>query len=134
MINNKGFSIKKRILSFKYAFAGIFRLIRYEHNAWIHLFIVFVVIVCGFCFRLSNTEWIAIIFAIGLVLAAEIFNTSIEKLVDMVSPEYSKLAGEVKDYAAGGVLICAITAVIIGLIIFVPKFFSVFHASRLPFL
>lgn len=114
------FSIKKRMKSFTYAGKGIKNLICKEHNAWIHLTVAVLVILVGFYFDIQRGEWIAVIGCIGAVMAAEAFNTAIERLVNLVSPEWHPIAGEVKDIAAGAVLICAITAAIIGLIIFIP--------------
>ena len=68
-------------------------------------------------------EWCIILLVIGMVLAAELMNSAIEMLTDLASPAYSKKAGRLKDMAAGAVLITAITAVIVGLIIFIPKIF-----------
>lgn len=73
---------------------------------------------CRFFFGITRTEWIVIILCIGVVIAAELFNTAIEKLVDLVSPERHPIAGQVKDIAAGAVLVCAVAAAIIGIIIF----------------
>ena len=75
----------------------------------------------GWLIGLSSTEWIAIVFAIGSVLAAEAVNSSIEALADLVSPEYNEAIKRTKDLAAGAVLILAISAAIVGLIIFIPK-------------
>ncbi|MDR2919972.1 MAG: diacylglycerol kinase family protein [Tannerella sp.] len=122
----KGFSIKRLFKSFGYALHGIHRMIIREQNAKVHTLVACCVIVAGFYFRLSAFEWIAIVISISSVLAAEIFNTSIETLSDKVSPEYNKSIKQVKDFAAGGVLIIAIAAVIIGLIIFVPKIIACF--------
>lgn len=115
------FSLKKRAKSFVYAFAGIKELISKEHNAWIHSLATILVVVAGLVFSISKTEWIAVIICIGMVFTAEGFNTAIERLVDLVSPEYNKKAGIVKDIAAGAVLISAICAAIIGCMIFIPK-------------
>lgn len=118
------FSWKKRGLSFKYALTGLKSFITKEHNAWIHTGATAFVLILGFTFHLSFYEWIAIVFCIGLVFAAEAFNTAIERLVNLVSPEFNRAAGDVKDIAAGAVLICAVTAAIIGLLIFLPKVIS----------
>ncbi|MFI5221887.1 MAG: diacylglycerol kinase family protein [Bacteroidia bacterium] len=115
------FSFKKRIQSFRFAFKGLAYAFTQEHNLWIHLFAGVVVVLAGFYYHLNSTEWILISIAIGMVIAAELFNTTVEKLVDLVSPEQNKNAGLIKDVAAGVVLICAITSVVIGLIIFIPK-------------
>lgn len=114
------FSIGKRIKSFAFAFRGIFKAFRTEHNLWIQSSIAIVVVFLGFYFQIPSNEWVLVILAIGLVLTAELFNTAIESLVDMVSPEYDKMAGFVKDVAAGAVLVAAITAAVIGSVIFIP--------------
>lgn len=120
------FSFKKRAKSFVYAFAGIKELIKKEHNAWIHCFATICVIVCGIFFNISRMEWIAVSICIGMVLMAEAFNSAIERLTDIVSPEYNKKAGKVKDLAAGAVLLAAIGAATVGLIIFIPKVMTIF--------
>ena len=79
------------------------------------------VIALGFLLNVSNFEWCLLIFAIGIVFTAELFNTAIEFLTDMISPGYDEKAGKVKDIAAAGVLIAAITSAIIGFIVFVPQ-------------
>lgn len=120
-MKNSGFTWRKRLRSFKYAFHGIWLLVRYEHNAWIHCFAAVCVVVAGAVLGLSATEWIVITFAIGLVLAAEAINSSIEALADWVSPGYNEAIKRTKDLAAGAVLILAIAAAVVGLIVFVPK-------------
>jgi diacylglycerol kinase (ATP) len=120
-MNQKKFKIGDRLKSFKYAFNGIRMLFVNEHNAWIHLAASVLVIIAGLFFKISILEWAVIIIAIGLVFTAEAINSSIEKLSDFVSPEKRSLIKEVKDIASAGVLISAITALILGLIVFVPK-------------
>ncbi len=119
-LKNK-FSIKKRVKSFSYAFRGIYFMLKSQHNAWIHFAITFIVIIAGWMMDVSSIEWCFLIFAIGFVLSAEAFNTAIEELTNLVSPEQNPKAGIIKDVAAGAVLIAAIVAAIIGLIIFLPK-------------
>lgn len=114
--------LHKRLKSFTYAFAGIGSFLHKEHNAWIHCTAMLAVIIAGFSFGITRTEWLILILCFALVLAAEAFNTAIERLVDLVSPGYHPIAGDVKDVAAGAVLICAIAAAIIGLVIFIPYF------------
>lgn len=116
----KVFDIKKFVKSFGYAGWGIRQLIRHEQNARVHLLATVAVIVTGWLVGLNRYEWFGICVAIGLVWSAEAANTAVEKLVDMVSPERRPEAGLVKDIAAGGVLICAIVAVIIALLVFLP--------------
>ena len=112
--------IKKRIKSFGYAFKGIAKFVSGEVNAWIHCTAIVVVTLMGFYFHITPTEWTAVVICFGMVLAAEGFNTAIERLVNLVSPGFHPIAGDVKDIAAGAVLVCAISAAIVGLIIFVP--------------
>ena len=116
--------LKKRIKSFGYAFKGIASLIRKEHNAWIHCTAIVLVTIAGFHFDITSTEWCIVVLCFGLVLAAEGFNTAIERLVDLVSPDFHPIAGDVKDVAAGAVLICAIAAAIVGMIVFIPYMFG----------
>ncbi|MDR2810162.1 MAG: diacylglycerol kinase family protein [Tannerellaceae bacterium] len=125
-MKNEDFSFRKRFISFKYAFRGIARLFRYEHNAWIHAVIGIITVIAGFLCRISCAEWVVVILVTGIVLAAETFNSSIEKLADVVSPEYSKAIRDIKDLSAGAVLFTAMTAVLIGLIIFLPKLMDYF--------
>lgn len=120
-MKNDGFTLRKRLRSFKFAGNGIRLLITREHNAWIHCFAAVCVIIAGCWLGLSSTEWIAVVFAIAMVLAAEAVNSSIEALADLVSPDYNESIKRTKDLAAGAVLILAIGAAIVGLIIFVPK-------------
>jgi len=126
-MNNKKsskFSIKKRGQSFGFAFNGIVQTFKNEHNFWIHLAVMLLVIIFGFALNVSTNEWLVIILCFGTVLSAEIFNSAIENLTDLVSPEQNSKAGLVKDMAAGAVLVSAIAAAIVGLIIFVPKLFE----------
>lgn len=125
-MKNDGFTLRKRLRSFKFAFNGIKLLITREHNAWIHCFAAVCVIIAGVAFGISTTEWIAVTFAIGTVLAAEAVNSSIEAIADFVSPGYNEAIKRTKDLAAGAVLILAIAAAIVGLIIFVPKVMEIF--------
>jgi len=91
-------------------------------NFRIHLVAILMVVLAGWYFHLSANEWLWIIFTIGLVLVTELLNTAIEILVDLVSPDFNIQAGRVKDVAAGAVVIAAIISVVIGSIIFIPKF------------
>ena len=117
------FSLRKRLQSFGYAWKGMKRFIGQEHNAWIHLTAATLVVSGGLFFDITRGEWIAVILAIGLVIAAEAINTAIERLVDLVSPQQHPIAGEVKDIAAAAVLICAATAAMVGFIVFAPYIF-----------
>ena len=111
---------KKLTNSFKYAFHGIIETMKREQNMVIHIIITVLVVFLGLFFRISKFEWLTLIITIGMVIATEIINTAIEALTDLVSPKQNNLARIAKDCSAGAVLILAITAVIIGLVIFTP--------------
>jgi len=115
------FSIKTRIRSYSFAFNGLKDLIKTEHNARIHLAAMIIVIVFGILFKIDITEWISLTIVVGLVILSELFNTSIEKLSDIVDPERNIKIGQIKDYAAAAVLISAAISIIVGGLIFIPK-------------
>lgn len=110
--------VPKTFKSFKYAIRGLGKVIRYENNAKVHLLATITVLVAGFYLRISFRDWCLLVFAIAVVWITEIINTAIEKLVDLVSPEYNEKAGAIKDIAAGAVLVASAAAVIIGGLIF----------------
>lgn len=109
--------------SFGFAFRGIYTLFSSERNAKIHLCATVLVIIAGFIFGISAWQWCAVILCIGAVTAAEGFNTALEKVCDLVSPQYHPLIKAAKDIAAGAVLLLAIASVAVGLIIFLPLIF-----------
>ena len=113
--------MKSRIKSFGYAGRGIKAVLTSEINMKIHLVMALLVIICGIFFKISINEWLICLLCFGMVMSAEIMNTAIETVVDLVSPGKNKLAGKAKDAAAGAVLVAAIFAAIAGLIIFIPK-------------
>lgn len=106
-----------------YAFEGIRYFMRHEPQALIHVLAALSVIIAGIYFKINSTEWMAVIFAIGIVVVAEMLNTAIERLTDMVSPEIHSDAKVVKDIAAGAVLMASMAALAIGFIVFLPKIF-----------
>jgi diacylglycerol kinase (ATP) len=112
--------MKNRIASFKFAFNGIRLIFKSGPNFIIQLLIAILVISAGIYFQITAYEWTIILICVGGVLSAEIFNTAIEKMVDHLSPEKNKYAGEIKDLAAGSVLLFSIITAIIGIIIFYP--------------
>lgn len=124
----KVLSIKRLRKSFGYAFKGIDDVISNEPNMKIHVSVAILVVIMAFLLKISMIEWIILVLLIGLVLAAETINTTIENLVDMYTKEYDEKAKVVKDTAAGTVLILAITAAIIGLMILVPKIILVLES------
>lgn len=113
------FSLLKRAKSFAHAGRGILVLFKTTPNVWIHTVAVAVVVALGFYFHITTTEWIVLVFVCGFVLVSEAFNTAIEIDMNLTSPEQHPYARDTKDVAAGAVLISAITALIIGVIIFI---------------
>lgn len=120
------YDFKKQIHSFGYAWKGLRSCVGKEQNLSFHLITTAIVVVAGFYFNITRTEWMIILLCIGVVIAAELFNTAIERLVDLVSPQRHPIAGQVKDIAAAAVLVCAVAAAIIGLIIFIPYLTLIF--------
>ncbi len=114
--------MNKFLNSFSYAFSGLVYAFKTQLNFKIHCVVAVLVIALGVYSKLALAEWLWIIFAIGLVVIIELLNTAIEVLVDLISPQKQPKAGVIKDVAAAAVLVSALTAVIIGLCIFVPKF------------
>jgi diacylglycerol kinase (ATP) len=128
--NYAKFSIRKRLASFKYAFSGLGSLIKHEHNARLHLLAALLVIAMGFILGISRAEWMILVIIIAMVFITEILNSAIESLADFVSPQYSEIIKRVKDYCAAAVLIAAITSVVVGLIIFLPKVIQILFSSN----
>ena len=112
--------IHKFIKSFGYAIQGIVTAMS-EQNFRFHVLSAVTVVIVGLLTGLSITEWIIIVFVIALVIGAELFNTAIERVVDLASPDYHPLAKQAKDIAAASVLVFAVCSVIIGLLVFLPK-------------
>jgi len=122
MNNQQNGFVKGRIKSLKFALRGVWLLITTEHSIMVQLAVATVVTFAGWWLDISKTEWLFQILAIGLVLVAESLNTCIEKLCDFVHPGHDKNIGFIKDIAAGAVSFAAIIAIIIGLLIYLPKF------------
>ncbi|HLP52062.1 MAG TPA: diacylglycerol kinase family protein [Chitinophagales bacterium] len=116
--------MKKLLNSFAYALKGMWYVLQSEQNMRIHALAVVVVTIAGLYLGLSAVEWSLIALSIGAVLTAEMMNTAIEKLVDMVSPDFNVQAGKIKDIAAGGVLLTAIVAAVVAIYIFGDKIFN----------
>jgi diacylglycerol kinase (ATP) len=117
------FSLSRRGRSLYHALTGIRRFFKTEHNAWLHLAATIGVLALAIIYRLNSMETVLLVFAMGFVWAAELFNTCIEKVMDFISTEKHPQIKLIKDMAAGAVLIAAITSLVIGLILFIPKIF-----------
>jgi len=121
-------SIPKPVKAFTYAFGGWRRGLK-EHNFKIHLIAAVIVLAAAVFFQISSAEWLMVILLIGAVLSAELFNTAIEEICDLVTAKlklhYSDTTAP-RDLAAGAVLIIAVVAALIGLVIFIPKLLTLF--------
>lgn len=126
----KPFSFRARIQSFLPAFKGIKDAFLNEHNLRIHAVFMFFVVLLSAFLNLNAVEWSILIICIALVIGAEIMNTAIEKLVNLISPEISAKAGRIKDLAAGAVLIFTIMAILAGLLILGPKLYHLYNHLR----
>lgn len=113
--------------SFSYALRGIGTVFNEEFNARVHLLAAMVAIVLGIVLKVAWFEWIILVLVMGGVFAMELINTSIENLADLYSRELNPKIKKIKDLAAGAVLVASITALVIGLIIFLPKIMGQLH-------
>mgnify|MGYP002630669509 CR=1 FL=1 len=111
-----------RFKSIGFAFKGAIKLITTEHSIMVQSSIAVVLIIAGFYFNISHEEWMFQTLAIGLVISIEGLNTAVEKVADFIHPEFHHRIGFIKDIAAGAVFFAALTAMAIGLIIYLPKF------------
>lgn len=109
-----------RVKSIGFAAKGAFKLITTEHSVMVQMSIVLLLIFCGFYFSITKTEWLFQTLSMGIVLSIEGLNTAVEKIADFIHPNYHKRIGFIKDIAAGAVFFAALTAVVIGCIIYVP--------------
>lgn len=122
MKNQNDNFLRGRLRSLKFAIRGVLLLITTEHSIMVQFSIAILMTILGFVMQITDTEWMFQCLAIGMVLVAESLNTGIEKLSDFVHPEYHKRIGFIKDISAGAATFAAIIAIIIGLIIYIPKF------------
>jgi len=119
----KPFTLAARIASIRFAFNGLRRFFREEHNAWVHLLATLVVVFLAWWLEATRLECIALAICTGMVWMAEIFNTSIERIMDHLSPGRSNKVKYIKDLAAAAVLVASIVSAVSAFIIFIPKFF-----------
>ncbi len=117
--------LKKFFNSFTYPIKGLRYAYRNEQNLAVDVGIALIVVIAGFIFKVSVTEWALLALTIGLVISCELINTAIEAVVDLVTEEYHPLAKVAKDTSAAAVFIFAIVAVVVGIIIFGPKLFAI---------
>ena len=109
-----------RFKSLGFALKGAYKLITTEHSIMVQCTIIIILTIAGFTFNISKSEWMFQIVASGLVLSIEGLNTAVEKVADFIHPDYHERIGFIKDIAAGAVFFVALTAVIIGIMIYLP--------------
>lgn len=114
--------MKQFVQSFVFAAKGIRQAVKGQRNLKIHIAVAMAVVAAGVHYTITSTEWGLVILAVGLVITAELMNTSIEGLVDLVEPKHHPLAGKIKDIAAGGVLVASACAAGIGILVFMKYF------------
>ena len=122
-MKSRGFSFRSRLKSFRFAMEGISGFFLAEHNAWLHLIATIVVFILAAVVGVTKNELLALVFAIGFVWVAEMFNTCIERVMDFVSNQRNSDIKFIKDLAAGAVLTAALTALAVGAVVFIPKLF-----------
>lgn len=124
MAERERFSLSARAASFGHAGRGVAKLLATQHNTWIHALATACVLGLAIFLGLGRSEWVALLVAVALVWVAEALNTAIELLCDRVSPEHDPLIGHAKDVAAGGVLIAAAIAAVIGFLVLGPSLWA----------
>ena len=124
--HNTPFSLMARFQSLRHALQGINTLLGEQHNARIHLVIALAVVAAGFVLKIDRGEWLIIVLLIGWVLSMEAFNSALEYLCDLVNRDEHPLIGKAKDVAAAAVLFSALSAAVIGLLIFLPRLWTLF--------
>jgi len=111
---------RNRVQAFRYAFAGLWHVLRTQRNAWIHATATIIVIFLGVWLQVERQDWVLLILAIFIVWQAEIINTALEAITDLASPEDHPLARVGKDVGAGAVLLASVVAFILGMVVLIP--------------
>jgi diacylglycerol kinase (ATP) len=111
-----------RLKSIGFALKGAYKLITTEHSIMVQFSIAILLVIAGFYFHISREEWMMQTLAFGMVLGIESLNTAVEKIADFIHPEFHDRIGFIKDIAAGAVMFAATAAIVVGLLIYVPKF------------
>ena len=115
------FSLKKRLKSFVYAFSGFKTLLKEEHNSRIHLIAAVCAVALSIVLQISTYEWIAVIVVIGFVFAMELVNTVVENIADYLTDGFDARIKKIKDLSTAATLMSAVVALVVGVVIFLPK-------------
>ena len=122
-MKSQEFSIRSRLKSFRFAMDGIGTFFKREHNAWLHFLATIAVFTLAALVEVTKIELLALVFAVGFVWVAEMFNTCIEHVMDFISDQRHTEIKFIKDLAAGAVLTAVLTALAVGAVVFIPKLF-----------
>ena len=125
-MNTEKFSLKSRLGSFRFAFRGLWSLLKNEHNSRIHIIAAIFAIITGIILKIDTFEWALLTILIGIVFLAELLNSSLEALADFVKPEHNEQIRKVKDFSAAAVLVSALISIIAGGLIFIPRILNLF--------
>lgn len=117
--------LKTRVKAFQYAFSGLWMAFRTQKNTWIYLVVTVAVLFLSLVFQISSIEWAIITITIAFVWTSEIINTSIETIINLVSPDHHPLAKAAKDLGAAAVLVAAISSVFVGIFILGPPLWEI---------
>lgn len=120
--------VHRLIRSFRFAVSGALHVLQTEQNMRVHVILGVLVVLLGAFLRISTSEWGLVLLCIGAVMAAECFNSSVERLADRLSQDEHYLIRVAKDAAAGGVLMTSLSAAAVGALVFLPKLWSKFMA------
>lgn len=118
---------KALIHSFGYALEGWYYALRHERNMWVHFLCTIAVVISGFSLNVSRQDWVVLVLAMGLVWMAELMNTAVETLVDLVSPDFHLQAKIVKDTAAAAVLASAVASFVVGALVLGPPMWEALY-------
>lgn len=126
-LNLKKLGFKRILKSFKFSFDGLKYAYLHEQSLLLHVIVMTFIVVCGFAFKISPIQWVITLVMGALILVTELFNTSIEAVVDMVTEEFHPLAKVAKDTASAACFIADMTAAGMWLAVFVPKIILLFR-------
>lgn len=125
-LNLKKLGVKRIFKSFKFSFDGLKYAYTHEQSLALHVIVMAIIIACGFGFHISPLQWVITLVMGALILVAELFNTSIEAVVDMVTEEYHPLAKVAKDTASAACFVADLIAAGMWLVVFAPKIIALF--------
>lgn len=122
--------LHQRLKSFGHAWRGVLLMLNTQHNAWLHALATVLVVIAGGVCSLTRIEWCLVVLAVAIVWTAEALNTALEFLADASVPQFHPTVGRAKDAAAGGVLLCAVGAAVVGVVVFGPHLLAFAHGVR----